>query len=66
MRFSQKRFVDIGQTLYTNWLEKISAPEDVTEKELRDEFSKAAKFAFIAAEEFALAFDGQEENNEKI
>lgn len=62
MKFSQKRFVDIGQTLFTNWLEKISAPENITEEELRAEFSKAAKLAFVAAEEFALVFDGQEDN----
>lgn len=62
MRFSQKRFVDIGQTLFLNWLEKISAPPDVTEENMRQEFSKAAKLAFMAAEEFALVFDGQEEN----
>jgi hypothetical protein len=64
MRFSQKRFVDIGQTLFLNWLQKISAPSDVTEEDMRQEFSKAAKMAFMAAEEFALVFDGQEKNND--
>lgn len=64
MRFSQKRFVDIGQTLFLNWLQKISAPPDVTAEDMRQEFSKAAKMAFMAAEEFALVFDGQETNND--
>jgi hypothetical protein len=64
MRFSQKRFVDIGQTLFLNWLQKISASSDVTEEDMRQAFSKAAKIAFMAAEEFALVFDGQEKKNE--
>lgn len=62
MKFSQERFVDIGQTLFLNWLQKISAPPDVTKEDMKQEFSKAAKMAFMAAEEFALVFDGQEEN----
>jgi hypothetical protein len=64
MKFSQKRFVDIGQTLFTSWLERISAPPNITEENMRESFSKAANMAFIAAEEFALVFDGQEKNNE--
>ena len=62
MKFSQERFVDIGQTLFLNWLQRMSVPPDVTEEDMRQEFSKAAKMAFMAAEEFALVFDGQEEN----
>jgi hypothetical protein len=61
MKFSQERFVDIGQTLFTSWLKKISAPENITEGEIRTAMNKAANMAFIAAEEFALVFDGQEE-----
>jgi hypothetical protein len=40
----------------------MSVPPDVIEEDMRQEFSKAAKMAFMAAEEFALVFDGQEEN----
>lgn len=62
MSFSEKRFVDIGQTIYTTWLREISSPENVSEDKIRESFSIAAKLAFIAAEEFAKVFDGQECN----
>lgn len=61
MKFSEKRFVDIGQKLYIRWLRKIAFSADINEEQFRVLFGKAAKIAFIAAEEFAKVFDGQED-----
>lgn len=58
--FSQERFVDIGQTLYVEWLKTFNGLDTVGEKERREAFSKVAKFAFEATEEFAEVFRFQE------
>lgn len=61
--FSQERFVDIGQTLYVEWLKKlVKRPCDTTEEARRLVFNFYAKIAFEAAEEFAAVFAHQEEN----
>lgn len=57
MSFSDKRFTDIGQTVYLNWLSSVSGLYDSTEEERREFFGKAAEMAFEAAEEFAKVFD---------
>ena len=64
--FSEKRFVDIGQTLFMGWIRDL--PDGVNEntrKENREQFKIIAQMAFDAAGEFAKVFDGQEklENN---
>jgi hypothetical protein len=59
--FSQKRFVDLGQTLYTEWLKTASGLETITEEERRELFKFAAETAFEAAEEFAKVFRNQED-----
>lgn len=60
--FSQKRFVDLGQTLYTEWLKTVTGMNTITEQERREVFNVAAQFAFEAAEEFAKVFRNQEDN----
>ena len=60
--FSQKRFVDLGQTLYTEWLKTCSNMQSATEQERRVIFKFGAELAFEAAEEFAKVFHHQEEN----
>lgn len=60
--FSQKRFVDLGQTLYVEWLKSASGLSLVSEEERRDMFAQGASFAFEAAEEFAKVFAHQEDN----
>jgi uncharacterized cupin superfamily protein len=60
--FSQKRFVDLGQTLYTEWLKSVEGLSHVTEEERREVFKTGAQFAFEAAEEFAKVFRNQEDN----
>jgi hypothetical protein len=60
--FSQKRFVDLGQTLYTEWLKRAEGFNTITEEERRKLFKMGAQFAFEAAEEFAKVFHHQEEN----
>ncbi|QGT54408.1 hypothetical protein b3_0164 [Synechococcus phage B3] len=60
--FNQKRFVDLGQTLYTTWLATASGLGQVTEAERREAFNKTAIYAFEAAEEFAKVFQHQEED----
>lgn len=60
--FSQKRFVDLGQTLYTEWLKTCSNMQSATEQERREIFKFCAELSFEAAEEFAKVFNHQEEN----
>lgn len=60
--FSQKRFVDLGQTLYTEWLKSANGLNNVTEEERREVFKIASQIAFEAAEEFAKVFRNQEDN----
>lgn len=60
--FSQKRFVDLGQTLYTGWLKSVEGLSHITEQERREVFKLGAQFAFEAAEEFAEVFRNQEDN----
>ena len=60
--FSQKRFVDLGQTLYTEWLKPATGLQTITEEERRKLFKFAAQTAFEAAEEFADVFRNQEDN----
>jgi len=60
--FSQKRFVDLGQTLYTEWLKSATGLNNITEQERRNLFKTGAQFAFEAAEEFAKVFRNQEDN----
>ena len=59
--FSQKRFVDLGQTLYVEWLKKLNNVQDLTEEDRRDMFNFAAELSFEAAEEFAKVFRHQED-----
>lgn len=60
MNFSSERFVDIGQTLYTQWSSQATNMGSVTDEECREAFKILAELAFMAAEEFAKVFDGQE------
>lgn len=59
--FSQKRFVDLGQELYTEWLNP-AVLATTTEQERREAFKTVAQYAFEAAEEFAKVFRNQEDN----
>jgi hypothetical protein len=59
--FSQKRFVDLGQTLYTEWLKTASGLQTITEEERRELFKFVAETAFEAAAEFAEVFRNQED-----
>jgi hypothetical protein len=59
--FSQKRFVDLGQTLYTEWLKTASGLQTITEEERRELFKFGAETAFEAAAEFAEVFRNQED-----
>ena len=60
--FSQKRFVDLGQTLYIEWLKTGTSLADLTEEDRRAVFNTIAQYAFVAAEEFAEVFRHQEDN----
>lgn len=60
--FSQKRFVDLGQTLYTEWLKTCSNMQNSTEHERREVFKFVAELSFEAAEEFSKVFRNQEDN----
>jgi hypothetical protein len=60
--FSQKRFVDLGQTLYVEWLKTCSNMQSATEQERREIFKFCAELSFEAAEEFAKVFCHQKEN----
>jgi hypothetical protein len=59
--FSQKRFVDLGQTLYTEWLKTASGLQTITEEERRELFKFVAETAFEEAEEFSKVFRNQED-----
>jgi hypothetical protein len=64
--FSQKRFVDLGQTLYVEWIKTVTNLSIVTEEDClvkrREVFKMGAQYAFEAAEEFAEVFRHQEDN----
>ena len=60
-KFSQTRFVDLGQTLFIEWSKNAQGLSTVTEKERRELFAMAAQYSFEAAEEFAKVFRDQEE-----
>ena len=60
--FSQKRFVDLGQTLFVEWLKTLNNAQSSTEEERRELFKFAAEMSFEAAEEFAKVFHHQEDN----
>jgi hypothetical protein len=59
--FSQKRFVDLGQTLYVNMLSRCEGMGGLPEEERRKVFALGAQMAFEATEEFAKVFRHQEE-----
>ena len=60
--FSQKRFVDLGQTLYIEWIKTATNLSLSNEEERRMVFKMGAQYAFEAAEEFAEVFRNQEDN----
>ena len=60
--FSQERFVDLGQTLFVEWLRTLNNAQNSTEEERRELFKFAAEMSFEAVEEFAKVFRHQEEN----
>ena len=60
--FSQKRFVDLGQTLYVEWMKTATNLSLSNEEERRMVFKMGAQYAFEAAEEFAEVFRHQEDN----
>ena len=60
--FSQKRFVDLGQTLYIEWIKTATNLSLSNEEERREVFKMGAHYAFEAAEEFAEVFRHQEDN----
>ena len=60
--FSQKRFVDLGQTFYVGWIKNVNNIQSVTEEDRREVFKMIAQYAFEAAEEFAEVFRHQEDN----
>jgi len=47
--FSQKRFVDLGQTLYVEWLKTGTNLANLTEEDRRAVFNTIAQYAFVAA-----------------
>ena len=57
--FSRKRFVDIGQALYIEWLKDIG---ERTEEQRRATFKFYSELAFEAAVEFSEVFKYQEDN----
>ena len=59
--FTQKRFVDLGETLYTEWLKSAEGLQTTTEEQRREVFKLGAQYAFEAAEEFAEVFRHQED-----
>jgi len=59
--FSQKRFVDIGQALYIEWLKDIGDPKECTEEQRRATFKFYSELAFEAAAEFSKVFSHQED-----
>jgi hypothetical protein len=59
--FSQKRIVDLGQSLYIEWLASMQNAGPTTEEERREIFKIGAEIAFEAAEEFYKVFRHQED-----
>lgn len=59
-QFSDKRFVDIAQTLYTSWLRTVTATNHPTEEDYRNLYAKVANMSLMAAEEFEKVFVGKE------
>lgn len=59
-QFSDKRFVDIAQTLYTSWLRTVTTTNDPTEEDYRNLYAKVANMSLMAAEEFKKVFAGKE------
>ena len=59
--FSQKRFVDLGQTLYIEWMKTATGLQGNTEEQRRELFKLGAQYAFEAAGEFAEVFRHQED-----
>ena len=64
-QFSDKRFVDIGQILFTNWIKDFppGADNESPDENMKD-FRSIAEIAFIAAGAFAQVFAGQEKSDE--
>lgn len=58
---SDKRFMDIAQTLYIQSLLTAEGLGTVTEAERREAFKKLATICLEAAEEFSGVFGGMEE-----
>ena len=66
MTLSQKRFVDIGQSLYIEWLKSISTANNAglildNPRARKALFQQYSKYAFEAAEEFVEVFRHQED-----
>jgi len=61
---SQKHFVDLGQTLYIEWLKTCANMKGFTEQERREIFKFCAELSFEAAEEFAKVFRYQEDTSQ--
>jgi len=59
---SQKHFVDLGQTLYIEWLKTCTNMKGFTKQERRELFKFAAEMSFEAATEFSKVFRYQEDN----
>lgn len=59
--FSQKRFVDLGQTIYIEWMKNASGMGNLTEEERRELFELCAQYSFEAAVEFSKVFRNQED-----
>lgn len=59
--FSEKRFVDIGQTLFTSWIKDFPPGAENDTEENIEQFKRIAEIAFAAAGEFAKVFEGQED-----
>lgn len=62
-QFSDKRFVDIGQTLFTSWIKDFppGAENDSSDENVK-QFKRIAEIAFDAAGTFAQVFAGQEKS----
>ena len=61
--FSQKRFVDIGQSIFVQLAKDLIAPQNCEcDEDIREIYKKYANASFIAAEEFAKVFRYQEDN----
>lgn len=60
--FSQKRFVDLGQALYIEWMSKATGLGTLTDQERLEVFKLGAEYSFEAAEQFAKVFRNQEDS----